>query len=86
MKEFDVSVLTEDKTVYEGKAVSLVVPAELGLMGILADHAPLVAKLLAGNIVLKTGMSSAPKIIISKGKGFIEVLKNKATLLLDVAE
>ncbi len=83
-KNFHVSMLTEDRTVYEGEAVSLVVPAELGLLGVLADHAPLVAHLVPGKIVLEKDGSAQPLVFYSEGKGFLEVSKNKATLLLDV--
>lgn len=82
-KHFRVSILTEEETIYDGEVRSLVVPAQLGFMGVLADHAPLAARLKPGKIVLKTFPSDEPKVFNSSGKGFFEVLNNKATLLLD---
>jgi len=80
-KSFQVNIYSSDKTLYEGQAVSMVVPCQSGYLGVLADHAPLVAKLAAGKIILRlaTGKTS---IVDSCSGGFIEVLKNQATLLL----
>lgn len=81
-KLFHVNILTPEKKVFEGDVVSLVVPAALGYLGVLADHAPLIATLAPGKIIYRDSHSS--QIVISnKGKGFIEVFKNKATILLD---
>lgn len=80
-KSFQVNIYSSDKTLYEGQAVSMVVPCQSGYLGVLAGHAPLVAKLAAGKITLRlaTGKTS---IVDSCSGGFIEVLKNQATLLL----
>ncbi len=80
-KLFVVSVVSLDKILYEGKAVSLVAPAETGYIGILANHAPLASLLVPGKIIIKEA-SGDTKTILSKEKGFLEVLRNKATLLL----
>ncbi len=79
--EFKVLVVNPEKVIYEGNAVSLVVPGEFGWLGILAHHAPLVASTLAGNLRLKDS-SGQWRVINLEGKGFIEVLNNNVTLLL----
>ena len=83
-KLFQVSIVTPDKVVYEGEISSLIAPGEAGYLGILADHAPLVASLVSGKITMKESSGSV-KIIESKEKGFLEVMKNRATILLDNA-
>jgi len=85
MKSFSVSIVTPEKTVYQGEAVSLIVPAARGYLGILADHAPLIANLTAGKIILRKDGSQAATTFYSKGKGFLEVLKNNVILFLDFA-
>jgi F0F1-type ATP synthase epsilon subunit len=52
-KTFQVGIYSRDKVIYEGKATSLIVPSELGYLGVLADHAPLVAKLSEGKITIR---------------------------------
>jgi len=85
-EHFHVSILTEEETVYDGEVRSLIVPAQLGFMGVLADHAPLAARLKPGRIVLKTFPSDDPIVFNSTGKGFFDILNNKAILLLDAVE
>ena len=80
-KSFQVNIYSSDKTLYEGQAVSMVVPCQSGYLGVLAGHAPLVAKLAAGKITLRLPIGEI-SIVDSCPGGFIEVLKNQATLLL----
>jgi len=81
-KFFQVDILSADKTLYSGKASSLVAPAGLGYLGILADHAPMITTLSPGRISLKE--ESGKQVVINcKGKGFLEVFKNNISLLLD---
>jgi len=82
---FNVDILTPQEKIFEGTAFSLIVPAALGYLGILANHAPLLASLRPGKIIYqeKQGRQS---VIYNKGKGFIEVLDNKATILLEAVE
>ena len=83
-KSFNLSIITPDKIAYEGKAVSLVVPAALGYLGVLADHRPLIANVVSGKITL-TEESGKTLTFHYKDKGFLEVLKNNVTLLLNSA-
>jgi F-type H+-transporting ATPase subunit epsilon len=80
-KPFQVGIYSRDKIIYEGKVASLIVPAESGYLGILADHAAIVAKLSNGKITLRTPEGSTT-VIDSASGGFLEVLQNQATLLL----
>jgi F-type H+-transporting ATPase subunit epsilon len=84
-KLFRISISTPQKSVYEGDVSSLVAPGELGYLGILANHAPLITNLVRGKITFKES-SDKQTIIYSKGKGFLEVLENNVTLLLDDIE
>lgn len=79
---FEINILTPEKTAYKGKISSLVVPAQLGYLGVLGNHAPLIARLMPGRISFKEE-SGKRTVIYSKGKGFLEVLKNNVTLLMD---
>ncbi len=81
-KAFKVNIITPDQTVYTGEVSSLIAPAALGYLGVLANHTPFIANLLPGKITLRNN-SGKLTVIDSKGKGFLEVLKNNATLLLD---
>jgi len=80
-RTFNLSIVAPDKVLVERKCASLVVPSELGYMGILANHAPLVANLAKGKIILKDGSGKAEEFS-SAGKGFIEVLNNEVVIIL----
>ena len=81
-KLFNLSIITPAKTIYEGRISSLTVNAKLGYLGVLADHAPIIAGLASGKIVLRED-SLPPKVFHYKSGGFLEVFKNNATVLLD---
>ncbi len=80
-KTFQVGIYSSDKIIYEGEAVSLVAPCALGLLGVLADHAPLAAKLSAGKIIINTPQG-VTRAVDSSVTGFLQVQYNQATLFL----
>ena len=80
-KTFQVGIYSSDQILYEGEAVSLIVPSVSGYLGVLADHASIVAKLTVGKIILRLSTGKTSVIGVSAG-GFLEVLKNQVTLLL----
>jgi len=80
-KTFQVGIYSADKIIYEGQAVSLIAPSVSGFLGILADHAPLAAKLAGGKITIRTRQGNTSVIDSSSG-GFLQVLQNQVTLLL----
>lgn len=80
-KVFHIDVMSPDKMIYSGLAQSLVAPCTFGYLGVLADHAPLVANVVSGKIALKKETGELLEIACATS-GFLEVIKNKATLLL----
>ena len=80
-KLFNLSIISPDKTLYEGRISSLTAPSKLGYLGVLADHAPLIATLGPGRITLRED-SDEQKVFNSKGDGLLEIMKNNVTILL----
>lgn len=80
-KVFKVGIYSSDKMIYEGDALSLIVPSESGYLGVLAGHASLVAKLVSGKITLRPPAGKSSEIDSPPG-GFLEIRKNQVTLLL----
>ena len=83
-KDFSVTILSRDNTLYEGRVKSLNVPAERGCLGVLANHDFLVSNLVSGKITIRKP-SDELLVINSKGKGFLEVARNKVSILLTSA-
>lgn len=84
-KTFKLSVITPHRIVYEGQLSSLIAPAELGYLGVLLNHAPIVANLIPGKIIIKDS-SDRTRIFHSTGKGIIEALENNVSILVDSIE
>lgn len=84
-KVFTTSIQTREGSIYQDKVASLIAPGEIGYLGILANHAPLVTSLVPGNIILKEP-SGKVTVFKNTGKGFLEVVKNSVLILLDSAE
>ncbi len=84
-KLFRVDILTPEEIIFTGEISSLRVPGGLEYFGVLANHAPLISTLVPGNIILKDN-SGIINTIHSKGAGFLEVIKNKVTILLESTE
>lgn len=81
---FHLTIVTAEKTIYEGDIDSLVAPAVDGEIGILTNHHPLVTKLGPGGIRVQKAGGTAEFLFTSGG--FLEVNDNKAILLADVIE
>lgn len=82
-KRLPVSVITPEKPVWEGDVDALVVPAHEGQLGILPGHAPLLAQLTPGTVVLRTGGEST---IFSVSGGFVEVNAGRVAVFVETAE
>jgi len=81
MKSFDLIITTQEKTLYHGRASSLIAPSSLGYLGVWADHAPLIATLTDGRIILKED-PNGQKVFESKNGGVLEIMNNNVTVLL----
>ena len=79
-----ISVLSPDKEIFEGEITSVKLPGKDGQFEILNNHAPIVAALGYGEVrILKVG---GEKMTFKIEKGFLEVLYNKVSLLVEGAE
>lgn len=76
-------ILTPEKKIYSGEVYGVQLPGIEGLFEMLNKHAPLVSALKKGNLkVLKTKTETTSFTIES---GFVEMLDNKATVLVEGA-
>ncbi|MFZ1705259.1 MAG: ATP synthase F1 subunit epsilon [Saprospiraceae bacterium] len=73
-------VLTPEKEIFNGKVTSVQIPGISGKFEVLNNHAPIVSALTTGTvrIIVEGGEKKSFKI----EKGFIEVLKNDVSLLV----
>jgi F-type H+-transporting ATPase subunit epsilon len=83
MSAFLLEILTPDKPFFKGEVESLVVKGQQGFLGILARHAPLLARLASGPLRFKTAEGEQ---VIAAGAGLLEVTSAGVTILTDSAE
>lgn len=77
-------ILTPEKKVYSGDVYGVQLPGISGSFEVLDRHAPMVSALKAGNMkILKDKTTTAGSYSIQGG--FVEVLNNKATVLVEGA-
>ncbi len=76
----NISVLTPDRTVFEGPIKSLTVPGVAGRFEIKRRHAALVSALKAGSVLIKE--EDGTRKVFSIEKGFVEVLNDNISLLV----
>lgn len=81
-----VSIVTPDGNVYDNEhAKMLVVKTQLGELGILANHVPVIASLAVDEARVQTADGDKPDEIAVNG-GFVEFSDNVATIVADSAE
>lgn len=82
-KTFQLSILSPRGRALEGSADALVVPTPTGELGVLADHAPLLASLVRG--VTKVTQDGQTRFWVT-GSGILEVSLKGVHVLVDNAE
>ena len=83
-KKITLDIITPYGVIYSHPVSYVQVPTTAGLIGILADHAPLVSALTAGVITYRESDKKDRKAAISGG--FIEVHDNKISIAASTAE
>jgi len=76
-------VVSQDRMVYEGDADIVLVPGEMGLMGILPNHAPLLSTLKYGILTVR---SQGIEQYFTVAGGIVEIQPDIVTVLADAAE
>jgi len=74
-------IITPDKKLFEGEAKALTVPGSEGSLGVLDNHAPMIASLKKGKVKVTTDKSEVTFFEVNGG--VIEVLKNKVVVLAE---
>ena len=83
-KLLDVEIITPQKVIHKGKAISVSVPGSKSPFQILYNHAPIVSALDMGIIKLIDEQNNP--VIFASNSGFIEVRKNYISILVEAAD
>ena len=80
MDKIHLLLATSDGETWEKRVCSVTLPAALGSLGILANHAPMLCALNEGLVTCRTEAGETVRIRISEG--IANVADNEVTLLL----
>ncbi|MBI2441751.1 MAG: ATP synthase F1 subunit epsilon [Lentisphaerae bacterium] len=83
MSAFALEILTPERSVFAGEVQSLILPGAEGFFGVLAGHAPLLARLTAGRLMVR--QADAPHYFRC-GAGVADVNPKHVSVLVDSAE
>lgn len=78
-------ILTPEKKLYSGDVYGVLLPGITGLFEILDKHAPLVSALKKGTLKILKDKSNKNSETYTIQSGFVEVLNNKVTVLVEGA-
>ncbi len=81
----DLIVLTPEKKIFEGKVNMISVPGSDGEFEVHENHSPVVSALGNGKVVFSV-VEDRSNVKLSIQTGFIEVLDNKVSLLIQEAK
>lgn len=76
-------ILTPERKIFSGDVYGVQLPGISGSFEVLDKHAPMVSALKAGNLKVLTDKTATTSFSVQSG--FVEVLNNKTTVLVEGA-
>ena len=80
-----VDVVSAEESIFSGLAEMVVVPGEMGELGIYPRHAPLLTRIKPGAVRIKLAEKQGEETLIYVSGGILEVQPNMVTILADTA-
>lgn len=80
--QLNLKVVTPEKEIYSGLVDQVNISTSQGLIGILPNHASLMAKIIPGEMHIK---KSGKTELMAIGEGFLQVANNNLTVMTDLA-
>jgi F-type H+-transporting ATPase subunit epsilon len=82
--QYQLRVVSVERSLFEGEVEFMLANGADGELGVLARHAPLMAVLKPGPLLIRIAPGNEQLLFV--GGGFLEVLPDRVTVLADVAE
>lgn len=82
MATLKLEIITPETIAYSGEAEFVLMPAELGEMGVYPMHTPLITRINPGELVVT---HKGEKIYMAVGEGFAEITQTNIRILADMA-
>ena len=89
MSQLHLKIVTPEKLIFDEEVSQVNAPTEQGTIGILPNHASLMAKLEPGELIIKkslpAGRQGGKEASMAVGDGFLQVANNTLTVMTDLA-
>lgn len=83
---FHVSIVTPDGTIYNEESTMLIVTTQTGQMGLMADHLPIIAALVIGELTVKHADTGDHDTFVAVNGGYVKFDGKNAEVIADSAE
>lgn len=83
---FHVSIVTPDGTIYNEESTMLIVTTQTGEMGLMADHLPIIAALVIGELTVKHADTGNHDTFVAVNGGYVKFDGKNAEVIADSAE
>ncbi len=83
--KYPLRVVSVERSLFEGDVEFIIANGADGELGVMARHAPLMTVLKPGPLRIQEVMGGSEEVLFV-GRGFLEVLPDRVTVLADVAE
>ncbi len=84
MSSIHVDVVSAEASIFEGEAEFVVLPGEVGELGIFPQHTPLITRIKPGAVRIKVVGQAEEEFVFVAG-GILEVQPRRVTVLADTA-
>lgn len=84
MSTIHVDVVSAEESIFSGEATVVSVPGEVGELGILPRHAPLITRIKPGAVRIQRADNKEEEFVFVAG-GIVEVQPDRVTVLADTA-
>ena len=81
--KFELSIISAESKVFEGKVENILVPGMVGDFLVLSNHAPCISSIRPGFLEFSEGTKDKQRYFVSGG--IIEVINNMVSVLVDSA-
>ena len=83
INKFELTIISAESKVFEGKVENILVPGMVGDFLVLSNHAPCISSIRPGFLEFSEGTSDKQRYFVSGG--IIEVVNNMVSVLVDSA-
>ena len=84
MNTIQVEVVSAEESIFSGEAEFVVLPVEVGELGVYPNHTPLITRIKAGAVRIRVPGETRDELIFVAG-GILEIQPNLVTVLADTA-